>query len=95
MFSYVSSIWFDNLLQFMAKNKITIVLANTLRFNIQKRNDKCIMDELTRGLFSIKQLIQLDVCRIYLNIIHLSDIVNPDEKTLNHNFLIECKPNYP
>ena len=32
----------------MAKNKITIVLANTLQFNIQRRNDTCIMDELTR-----------------------------------------------
>ena len=91
-FSYVSSIWFNNLLQFMAKNKITIVLANTLQFNIQRRNNKCIMDKLTRGSSSHNQLIQINACRLYLNIIHLSDIVNPDGKTINNNFLIGCKP---
>ena len=79
----------------MANNKITIVLANTLQFNIQRRNDKCIMDELTRGSSSINQLIQINACLLYLNIIHLSDIVNPDGNTINNNFLIECKPNYP
>ena len=92
--SYVSSIWFNNLLQFMAKNKITIVLANTLQFNIQRRNDKCIMDELIRGSSSYNQLIQINACRLYLNIIHLSDIFNPDGKTINNNFLIGCKPDY-
>jgi len=71
------------------------VLANTLQFNIQRRNDKCIMDDLTRGPSSHTQLIQLNACRLYLNIIHLSDIVNPDGKTINNNFLIGCKPNYP
>ena len=79
----------------MANNKITLVLANTLQFNIQRRNDKCIMDELTRGSSSLNQLIQINACRLYLNIIHLSDIVNPDGKTINNNFLIGCKPTYP
>ena len=94
-FSYVSSIWFNNLHQFMANNKITIVLVNTLQFNIQRRNDKCIMDELTRGSSSISQLIQSNVCRLYLNIIHLNDIISPDGNTINNNFLIGCKPSYP
>ena len=79
----------------MNKNKIAIVLANTLQFYIQRRNDKCIMDDLTRSPSSNIQLIQLNACRLYLNIIHLSDIVNPDGKTINNNFLIGCKPTYP
>ena len=79
----------------MAVNKITIMLANSLCFNIQRRNDKCTMDELTRKPFSHKQLIHLNDCRIYLNIIHLSDIVHPDGKSINHNFLIGIKPAYP
>ena len=52
------------------------------------------MDELTRGSSSLNQLIQINACRLYLNIIHLSDIVNPDGKTINNNFLIGCKPTY-
>ena len=94
-FSYVSSIWFNNLLQFMTKNKITIVFANTLQFNIQRQNDKCIMDELTRGSSSHKQLIQINAYRLYLNIIHLSNTVNPDGITVNSNSLIGCKLDYP
>ena len=38
------------------------------------------MNELTRGSSSHNQLIQSNACRLYLNVIHLSDIVNPDEK---------------
>ena len=53
------------------------------------------MDEFTREPFSIKQLTQLNACWIYLNIIHLSDIIYPDDKTLNHNFLIGIKATYP
>ena len=53
------------------------------------------MDELTRGPSINSQLIQLNTCRLYLNIIHLSDIFNPDGKTINNNFLIGCKPPYP
>ena len=79
----------------MENNKIKIVLANTLQFTIQRRNDKCIMDELTRSSSSLKQLIQINACRLYLNIIHLSDIVNPNGKTINNNYLIGCKPTYP
>ena len=61
------------------------MLANTLQFHIQRRNDKCIMDDLTRGSSSNTQLIQLNACRLYLNIIHLSDIVNPDENRMQTN----------
>ena len=36
------------------------------------------MNELTRSSSSHNQLIQLNTCQLYLNIIHLSDIVNYD-----------------
>ena len=72
-----------------------IMIVNSLRFNIQRRNDKYIMNELMRELFSIKTFIHLNACQIYLNIIHFSDIVYPDGKTINHNFLIGIKPTDP
>ena len=50
------------------------------------------MDKLTRVSFSIQQLAQLNVCRLYLNIIYLSDIIHSDGKTINHNFLIGIIP---
>ena len=53
------------------------------------------MNELTRGSSSHNQLIKINACRLYLNIIHISDIINLDEKTFNNNFLIGCKSDYP
>ena len=70
------------------------MLAKSLRFNIQRRNDKCIMDELTREPFSIKQLIHLNACQLYLNIIHFSNNINPDGILVNLNFLIGIKSVY-
>ena len=92
---YVSSIWLKNLISFMIKNNINIVLDNTLKFNIQRRYDKCIMDELTRKSLSLQQLIRINAYRLYLNIIHLSDMLFPDEVNINHNYLIEVKTEYP
>ena len=82
IFDYVSSFWLKNLIHFMVRKKIKIVLDNTLQFNIQRRNDKCIMNELTRGSLSVKQLTHLNACRLYLNKIHLIDIIYPDGKNL-------------
>ena len=79
----------------MAANKTTIMIAKSLRFNIQRRNDKCIMDEFTREPLSVKQLIHFNACRLYLNILHLSNVVKPDGISVNHNFLIGIKPVYP
>ena len=79
----------------MAANKTIIMIAKSLRFNIQRRNDKFIMDEFTREPLSIKQLIHLNACRLYLNILHLSNVVKPDGISVNHNVLIGIKPVYP
>ena len=53
------------------------------------------MDELTRDSFLLKQLTHLNACRLYLNIIHLSDMTYPDGKINNHNYLVGVKPIYP
>ena len=50
-YSYVSSVWFNNLLQFMAENKMTIMIVNSLRFNIQRRNDKYIMKKKNQKIY--------------------------------------------
>ena len=45
--------------------------------------------------YSIKQLIHLNACRLYLNILHLSNVVKPDGISVNHDLLIGIKPVYP
>ena len=92
--SYLSSVWIKNLIHFIVR-KNNIVLDNTLHFNIQLRNDKWIMDKLARGSLSLNQFTHLNAYRLYLNIIHLSEMIYPDRKTVNHNYLVGVKPTYP
>ena len=66
--NYVSSVLVKNLIFFKVRNKIQVVLDNALQFNIQHRNDKYIMDKLTKESLSLQQLIHLITCRLYLNI---------------------------
>ena len=39
--------------------------------------------------------VQINACRLYLQVATLSDIANPDGRTLNHNFLDGNKPINP
>ena len=39
--------------------------------------------------------VQINACRLYLQVATLSDIANPDRRILNHNFLDGNKPINP
>lgn len=80
--NYVSNVWFQDLLNFMRDNNIRIIVGKTLIFTIQRRSGKCVMNEFTREKFTKIKFIQLNTCRLYLNLIYVSDIVNSDGKTI-------------
>ena len=46
--NYVSSMWFQDLLEFMLTLKIKVVTEKFISFNMQRSNDKCIMDDILR-----------------------------------------------
>ena len=65
------------------------------KFNIERRKDKCIMVDITRVPLSLQYLIRINAYRLYLNIIHLSDMIYPDGVNVNRNYLIGVKPEHP
>ena len=54
---------------------------------LQRENDDYIMDRIIRShRFHTKQIIQLNLCRLYLKVATISDITMPDGKTIDPSF---------
>ena len=62
---------------------------------VQKINDRRIMYELIKLKLTTKELIQLDACRMYLQVSLLSDSTTPNGKTIMMQFTRRQKPKYP
>ena len=75
-----------NLIHFMARNNIKIITKKYMSIEIQRRNDKCTVDEVLQSNLTKSKLIQVNACRLYLQILYLSDIIEPDGKTVNHMY---------
>ena len=90
--NYVNSIWIQYLIIFMATSQIKIFTTTFLTSNHQRKHDKSIMVEMSKIKLSKQNNIQINACRLYLQVATLSDITNPDGKTINHHFLETNKP---
>ena len=77
------------------KKKIKIITKQYMNIELQRRNDKCIMDEVFQLNFSTSKRMQVNSCRLYLQVIYLSDIIEPDGRTADMNVSSEKRPAYP
>ena len=84
--NYVNSTWLRDLIHFMARNNIKIIIKKYMSIEIQRRKDKCIVDEVLQSNLTKSKLIQVNACRLYLQILYLSDIIEPNGKTVNHMY---------
>ena len=92
---YVNSIWLNDLIKFMSRNNIKIITKKYMSLEIQRRNDKCIMDEVLNSNLTKRKISQVNACRLYLRILYLSDIIQPDGKTVNPMYFNGKRPSYP
>ena len=53
------------------------------------------MSEVDKLHLSKQHNIQVNACRLYLYVATLSDIANPDRRTINRHFLKGNKPTHP
>ena len=53
------------------------------------------MSEISKLNLPKQQNIQINACRLYLQVATLSDIVNPDGRTMSHHFLDVTKSIQP
>ena len=80
LINYTSSIWFQDIIDFLYKHNISIFTKDFLTIKSQRKNDKCIMKEILQLNLSKAQLIQINACRIYPQVFHLSDMLDPNGK---------------
>ena len=79
----------------MAESHISIYTTDFLTVNLQRNNDRSIMSEINNLNLPKQQKIQLNACRLYLQVATLSDIVNPDGRTIDQHFLAVITPIQP
>ena len=88
----MSSIWFQDIIDFLYKHNISIFTKDFLTIKSQRKNDKCIMKEILQLNLSKTSLIQINSCIIYLQVFHLSDMLNPNSKQVTQDFIKGIKP---
>ena len=99
---YYSSIWLQDLIHFLSLYNITIHTPPTRIIQLHHPKGKIITEKYYSIKFKLTSPCKFNTCRIYLNIMHLSDITRPDGRILisineikrNHN-IRSCYLNGP
>lgn len=80
--SYITPTWITSLRQFLYTHNITVTLTDTLGIIYSGSSDKCIMDTAAIQQYTPQQQKDINLVRLYLQAITLSDLSNPDGKTI-------------
>jgi len=80
--SHSQSTWLTHTIQFMQDNDITISITDAWVPPLQREKDAHIIDLVTRHPFSTTELKHINQCRLYLQVIYLSDIFTFNGKQL-------------
>ena len=57
-----------------------------MKIETQRRNDKCVMENVLQSNLSTSKRIQVKACRLYVRVVYLSDIIEPDSRTADITF---------
>ena len=85
---HLESIWFQNLRQFMSKHDLSIRLDPSVTSLIppQRTNDSYFMDQvLASNAFNNAQLRRINYCRLYLDVLLISDMSTACGKYIHQN----------
>ena len=89
--NYTRSIWFQDIIDFLYKHNITIFTKDFFNITSQRKNDRYIMKEMVQLNLPKKSLIKINSCRMYLQVFHLSDMIEPDGKRFRIKYIIGKK----
>ena len=83
------------MITFMGKYKIKVLTKDYYNVTSQRRNDTRIMKECVQSHLTEGELIQVNICRLFLQVSNLSDIATANGKEIIQAFLSESKPQCP
>jgi hypothetical protein len=75
---WIEQTWLTSFLAFLSKVRYRVTVSNQWVPTIQRRNDQSLMDHFQSLGYSATQLSTLNRCRLYLQVLFLSDLTSAD-----------------
>jgi hypothetical protein len=85
--SYLTPTWITSVRQYLFQHNLSLTLTDCLRIHFHGPNDKCIMQPGILIRYTRQQQQDINLVRLYLQAITLSDISDPDGKNITLNAL--------
>jgi hypothetical protein len=91
---YLTPTWITSVRQFIFQHELKISLTDTLTVHMSGRNDQCIMIPTSLSRYSTQQQTDINLVWLYLQVITLSDVSQPDGKDIcSYHLRGERRPN--
>jgi len=90
---YITKTWITSLRRFLHQHSIQITLTDTLRIRFNGKWDECIMDTSRLKGYTASQQRDLNLVRLYLHAITLSDLSNESGTDIDDQALIGHRQN--
>ncbi|KAI2499411.1 hypothetical protein MHU86_15056 [Fragilaria crotonensis] len=84
---YLTKTWITSVRQYLFQHNMQISLTDTLQVHLRSKHDQCVMnpDNLTR--YTTTQQTDINLVRLYLQVITLSDLSTTDGNNIDEFFL--------
>jgi hypothetical protein len=76
--SYLTPTWTTSLRQYLYLHNMTVTLTDTITINLRGKFDQCIMTPALLQKYTPSQQLDLNLVRLFLQVITLSDMSDPD-----------------
>ena len=84
---HIESVWFQNLRDFMSCHSVSITIPSAHTIPLRRQQDSFYMDHIiASGKFRKHELQKINFCRLYLNVVLVSDMSAADGKTLRKDY---------
>ena len=85
--SYLTPTWITSVRQYLYQHNMQISLTDTLTVHFQGNRDQCVMNQTHLRSYTPLQQTDINLVRLHLQVITLSDLSTADGKDINEFFL--------
>jgi hypothetical protein len=89
---YLTPTWLTSVRQFLYQHNLTLSITDTLLIRFQGSHDRCIMQPEILKHYSPQQQLDINLVRLHLQAITLSDISDPTGKNISTWALQGARP---
>jgi hypothetical protein len=90
--SYMTPTWITSVRQFMYQHNLSLTFTNCIDIHFQGKYDECIMNPSALQSYTNQQQYDINLVRLHLQALTLSDISTPDGKAITNEALLGQRP---